>query len=339
MNYFDKRSIAVFIGLNFLATPLVQADSLMNPVDTLQGDSQKNGAMQSSPSSALLSPAPAPSAVPDQEKLVKERISRYGEIVGKAPMAGPFTAWVVEKNGKQLTLYATPSADMIFAGVVWDGVSGKNITSDYTAEKVAAASMQNVVSPNVENSNAGESVSSSEVQTSAEKPVAALDGWFNGTIPPSMKAVDSLAGFKEGNGGIADTLYVIVDPRCPYCRKAFNLTREYVKQGRTIKWIPALALGQDEKALSLAASILQDNTIETTERVLGRHENLRAQPSAETRKALAMNLDFMFAAFDQNKVEAAGVPVAFFLDHRTGKARMMTGVSESVVLEDIFGKI
>jgi len=32
------------------------------------------------------------------------------------------------------------------------------------------------------------------------------------------------------------------------------------------------------------------------------------------------------------------VPVGFYVDHRTGQPSMKTGLSEQVILEDIFGK-
>ncbi|RXF38773.1 hypothetical protein EG864_15845, partial [Enterococcus faecalis] len=104
-------------------------------------------------------------------------------------------------------------------------------------------------------------------------------------------------GVKEGKGGIADTLYIIVDPRCPYCRKAYNITREYVKKGYTIKWIPTVALGDPANGLPLAATILQSKDKDVVERVLGKHEQIRTQPTKETEEALRTSLAFMFAAF------------------------------------------
>lgn len=80
-----------------------------------------------------------------------------------------------------------------------------------------------------------------------------MDGSFKGAVPESMKTVDSLAGVKEGKGGIGDTVYIIIDPRCPYCREAYNLTRAYAAKGHSIKWIPSAALGNPEDGVPLAA--------------------------------------------------------------------------------------
>ncbi|MPN22258.1 hypothetical protein SDC9_169641 [bioreactor metagenome] len=210
--------------------------------------------------------------------------------------------------------------------MVWDAATGRNLSDQFIPGNATVATQPMAVPPVV-----------------AEQPgvraAAAFDGKFTGTIPESMKTVDSLAGVKEGKGGIADTLYIIVDPRCPYCRKAYNITREYVKKGYTIKWIPTVALGDPANGLPLAATILQSKDKDVVERVLGKHEQIRTQPTKETEEALRTSLAFMFAAFEQNGGQQAGVPVAFFIDRRTGKPRMMTGVSEMVVLEDIFGKL
>ncbi|MNV98871.1 hypothetical protein D3C71_1941720 [compost metagenome] len=89
----------------------------------------------------------------------------------------------------------------------------------------------------------------------------------------------------------------------------------------------------------MAATILQTKDQKMLARVLGNHEQVRSEPSPETVEQLSTNLAFLFAAFEHNGKEQAGVPAAFFIDHRTGKPRMMTGLSQAVVLEDIFGKL
>jgi len=254
-------------------------------------------------------------------------VSRYGKITDRRPVGvGGLTAWTVEKGGRKVVLYTTADTQALFTGVVWDAATGRNLSDQFIPGNATVAAQPMAVPPVV-----------------AEQPgvraAAAFDGKFTGTIPESMKTVDSLAGVKEGKGGIADTLYIIVDPRCPYCRKAYNIPREYVKKGYTIKWIPTVALGDPANGLPLAATILQSKDKDVVERVLGKHEQIRTQPTKETEEALRTSLAFMFAAFEQNGGQQAGVPVAFFIDRRTGKPRMMTGVSEMVVLEDIFGKL
>jgi len=254
-------------------------------------------------------------------------VSRYGTIMDRRQVGvGGLTAWTVEKGGREVVLYTTADTQAIFTGVVWDSATGRNLSDQFIPGSVRGAVQPMGVLP-----------------MTPERPgvraAAAFDGQFTGTITESMKTVDSLAGVKEGGGGIADTLYIIVDPRCPYCRKAYNITREYVEKGYTIKWIPTVALGDPADGLPLAATILQSKDENVVERMLGQHAQIRTQPTRETEEALNTNLAFMFAAFEHNGGQQAGVPVAFFIDRRTGKPRMMTGVSEMVVLEDILGKL
>lgn len=255
-------------------------------------------------------------------------VSRYGTIVDRRDVGvSGLTAWTVEKGGRKVVLFTTPDAEALFTGVVWEAATGRNLSDQFVAQANAKVTVPTVAQPVVQ----GQSDASVRV-------ASAFDGKFTGAIPESMKTVDSLAGVKEGKGGIADTLYIIIDPRCSYCRKTYSITREYVKKGYSIKWIPAVALGDPANGLPLAATILQSEDREVIGRLLANHEQIKTQPTKATEEALRKNLEFMFATFAQNGQEA-GVPVAFFIDRRTGKARMTTGVSETVILEDIFGKL
>lgn len=259
------------------------------------------------------------------EPSAEEVVSRYGKIVEKrAAGSVGMTAWTVEKNGKELVLYTTAEGKnmAVIAGVVWDN-EGRQISSMplqvLWSEKAAAAAQQHA-------------------PQSAAATVAAMSGSFSGEIPPAMRTVDALQGVKEGQGGIGDTVYVIIDPRCPYCQQAYQLTRPYVAKGHTIKWIPTTALGDKANGVPIAATILQQTDPAVLARVLGKHEQIRTAPTPETEKALDLNLQFMFAAFEQNGGKP-GVPVAFYIDHRTGKPQMMTGLTDQVVLQDIFGQL
>lgn len=256
----------------------------------------------------------------------EKAVSRYGKIVQKRDMSSVgMTAWTVEKNGKQIDLFTTAEGEnmAVIAGVVWD-TNGDQVSSMplrvlWSADQAARLNEQ---------------------APRAVGPVAAsaMSGTFEGAIPPAMQTVDSLQGFKEGKGGIADTVYVIIDPRCPYCQQAYTLTRPYVAKGHTIKWIPTTALGDKANGTPIAATILQQTDPSVLSRVLGKHEPIKTTPTPETEAALDLNLKFMFAAFEQNGGKA-GVPVAFYIDHRTGRPQMMTGLTDESVLQDIFGTL
>ncbi|QOI07964.1 thioredoxin domain-containing protein [Pseudomonas savastanoi] len=273
---------------------------------------------------------------PQQRDLAAQRVSRYGQIVETRDVGvGNLTAWTVQKNGHQIVLFSTPDAAVIFTGVAWDAATGKNISQPFMAPQAPA----NGAAPTPSAPVPSLAPQMSPMSDPNIRVAAAMDGEYRGDIPISMKTVDSLSGFKEGNGDIGDTVYIIIDPRCPYCRASYNQTRAYVKAGHTIKWIPAAALGNPQDGVPLAATILQSSDRSVLDRVLGKHEQIRSEPTPETTKALSTNLEFLFAAFQNNGRDQAGVPAAFFIDHRTGKPKMLTGVSEAVVLEDIFGKL
>jgi len=273
--------------------------------------------------------AGAPGAALDHSVLIQ----RYGTVLDRRPIgAGGLTAWTVEKNGRRVVLYTTADGQAVISGVVWETLSGRNLSDQFVG------GVPNVKGPlGASNAPALQERAMAQVGQGA-----ALVGKFSGAIPESIKTVDSLAGIKEGKAGQADTLYVIFDPRCPYCRKAYTFTREYVKRGFSIKWIPAVVLGNDQQGNALSATILQakpDQQLEALRRVLGNKEEIATAPNKETLEALGRNAAFFFAAFQNNKVDQAGVPAAFFLDKRTGQPRMMTGISEMPVIEEVFGKL
>jgi hypothetical protein len=174
----------------------------------------------------------------------------------------------------------------------------------------------------------------------------AMDGHIDGTVPKSIQTLDGLAGVTEGEGGPGDTVYVIIDPRCPHCQEAFRDSRRFVA-GHTIKWIPALALADPASGKMLAATLLQNRKDGHMDagllmRLLGDHEQIRTEPTSETLNDLDHNLAFLYAAFEENAGTAPGqtvgigVPAVFLLDHRTGKPRMFSGLP-ATALTDLFG--
>jgi thiol:disulfide interchange protein DsbG len=275
-----------------------------------------------------------PSATPSAALVVPPVVAKYGNVLSQQLVgAGGLTAWTVEKNGVKLVLYTTADLAVIFSGIVWDASTGRNLSDQFIPAKSAVNSVSSIpMMPTLA------PVTPSAMTSGTSKIVGAMDLKYTGALPESMTTVDQMAGIKEGKGGIADTVYIMFDPRCPFCRQAYNNTRAFVSQGRTIKWIPVVALGEPAKGVPLVATILQSKDKSVLDRVLGQHEQIETKPTADSIAAMDKSLSFMFAAFQQNGGKQPGVPVAFFLDHRTGTPRMLTGVSEMVVLHDIFGR-
>lgn len=290
-----------------------------------------NAAKSVPPHSVVMQPA-TPSAAP----VVPPIVAKYGNVLSQSPVgAGGLTAWTVEKNGVKLVLYTTADLAVIFTGIVWDASTGRNLSDQFIPAKSTIKPVATVPTPMVPTLAP---VMPSAMTNGTSKIVGAMDLKYTGELPESMKTIDQMVGIKEGKGGIADTVYIMFDPRCPFCRQAYNNTRAFVGQGRTIKWIPVVALGDPAKGVPLVATILQSKDKNVLERVLGQHDQIETKPTAESIAAMDRSLSFMFAAFQQNGGKQPGVPVAFFLDHRTGTPRMLTGVSEMVVLHDIFGR-
>lgn len=256
------------------------------------------------------------------------RVGRFGKIVDARPVgAGGLVAWTVQAtNGQMVALYTTPDTSVIFTGILWDAKTGKNISDQFLPSQPTRAPAE------------------VPAAVPGERKVSALDGKYTGAIPEAIKTVASLDGIQEGKGDPSNTVYIIFDPRCHYCHDAYALTRKYVKKGYAIKWIPSLALGDPAGGAPVAAAIMQSKKpAEELNRAMTNaypFSGINVKPTEVTMESLAKNLSFLFAAFENSHSNGqAGVPVAFYIDHRTGKPTMMTGVSSQVVLDDIFGQI
>ena len=248
-----------------------------------------------------------------------------GEIVDMREMPeNNLTAWLIRApNGRQMTFYTTADGKNIFSGTVWDLATKQNINQVF--DTTASVGMPG---------SAGQSVQE-VVQTDGG---SSLLGKYTGEIPEAIKALDSLGGPKIGNGGPGETLYVIIDPRCPYCHQAYDSLKPYMDKGVTIKWIPTVALGQPEQGLPQANAVLHARTRAELDKIM---TDPKAYPRALEGKDgedLQRNLSFMFQAFEQNGGQA-GVPAAFFVDKNTGQPRMMMGLSEEAVIQAILGKL
>jgi len=248
-----------------------------------------------------------------------------GEIVDMREMPeNNLTAWLIRApNGRQMTFYTTTDGKNIFSGTVWDLATKQNINQVF--DTTASVGMPG---------SAGQSIQE-VVQTDGG---SSLLGKYTGEIPEAIKALDSLGGPKIGNGGPGETLYVIIDPRCPYCHQAYDSLKPYMDKGVTIKWIPTVALGQPEQGLPQANAVLHAKTRAELDKIM---TDPKAYPRALEGKDgedLQRNLSFMFQAFEQNGGQA-GVPAAFFVDKNTGQPRMMMGLSEEAVIQAILGKL
>lgn len=262
---------------------------------------------------------------------VEQRLSKYGKMISKRSIPGGMTEWLLQTPSGQATLYTSQDGAAMISGAVWDLTTGQKFQSSSMAP---SAGVETTASSN-SIAAVAQSPATPSTGVTTKQPYA-MEGPYTGGIHNEMKTIDGLVGVKEGKGGIADTVYIIIDPRCPYCQQTYNNTRQYVKNGATIKWIPAAALGDPATGNGLGAAMLKGG-VDGLARILGKHEMVGVRPDAAQEKELARNFAFLLSAFEQSGGKQAGVPAAFYIDHRTGKSHMTTGVSEMVVLRDIFG--
>ena len=262
---------------------------------------------------------------------VSKKLAEFGTVTEKLPLKdGGLTAWkVVSKSGSPVVFITTEDGRVVINGNIWSLDSKENITP--TLSMFQTSPTEAIAT------NANQQTSSTEQATTQK--TGALSGKYVGEVPESIKTVASLAGFKEGNGDVANTLYIIIDPRCQYCHKAFSLTREYVKRGFSIKWIPTIALGNPTVGEPLASALIHAKNAQEFDDILNQKIKPTVKPNQKDLEDMAKSLDFMFAAFEQNNQGSAGVPVAFFLDQRTKQPKMLMGVSEQPILDEIFGRL
>lgn len=184
-----------------------------------------------------------------------------------------------------------------------------------------------------------------EVQPAQAAPVgfAMAVGKFAGQAHPIVDILDGLKGFKyDESVAAADTVYVVYDPRCPYCHSLYEkLEATDLKNKQiTIKWLPSLALGVTPEAEKLAAMALQSKNKD----VFAASFKTGADVSGVTvgqsdQDALNENMAFLFEASNQTFGEdyPKSVPAVFFIDKKTGEPNMMYGASDDAVFKQIFG--
>lgn len=253
-------------------------------------------------------------------------------------------AWFLEKNGKTLVLYSTPDEKHFIKGTIYNVDNKKIISDKYAIDSLKYASDEfrnKVLSTKgnftTTNPKPGEIKLTKSEEMAFEKGYMNIK-WDKPQIPEALKLIDSLAGAKEGKGKPQDTLYIIYDPRCPWCHRTFEATREYVAKGYSIKWIPTLALGKKtDAALSLAAAPLQNINLLTAS--FEKKDNAKKiQATQKNKDDIEQNFQFLLAYFKKVKPsENPAVPIGIFLDKTSGKVTDIQGLQEREILELLFG--
>ncbi|CAE6794577.1 hypothetical protein R70006_05010 [Paraburkholderia domus] len=241
------------------------------------------------------------------------------KVVGYQRGPGGLNVWSVERNNTRTVLYTTADNKVLLSGVLWDARSGTNLSDAF-------------ITPDMTSQETGAPVAAPEQTAAAPAASAPLRG-APGKISPPIAGVAALKGIKEGSAPVAKTIYILFDPRCPHCKNVFSATRDFVRSGGSIKWIPTTVLGHDAQGTAMVADIMQDRSPIDA---FGRVENGGfRQPAVINKSTLDMisdNEQYFWAAFDRNKgAGTPGVPVAFFQD-KDGSPQMVGDLDDPVLL-------
>ena len=184
-------------------------------------------------------------------------------------------------------------------------------------------------------------------QVNGQDRVGMAIGEYKGEIPKVIGLLDSLKGFKEDPSvKPEDTVYVIYDPRCPYCHGLFDKIHNEIdlKQKKiTVKWLPSVALGakgDNDPVIARAAYGLVAKNLEEFSNSFANKPIPEVKVTDQMKVDLNDNLEFLYEASNRTFGESASksVPAVFFLDKQTGVPQMMYGASDDTVFKNIFGE-
>ena len=196
-----------------------------------------------------------------------------------------------------------------------------------------------------------QAVSAAPQQAAPETPNVAAPlgfamavGKYEGEVHPLINVLDERKGFKYDNSvAPADTVYIVYDPRCPYCEALFDkISNIDLKEKQiTVKWLPSLALGDTPEARAMAAAGMDAKNIEDFESTFrSGFDTSKVKVTQEHEDEFNANMALLFEASDQTfgKDHPKSVPAVFFLDKATGAPHMMYGASDESVFKQIFGE-
>lgn len=275
-----------------------------------------------------------------QNNSTKQNIEKIGRVVETAEQDGT-TAWLVEqKNGARQVFYTAKGTNVVVTGDAFDAKTGDPIFTKLTSQttpSVEATQTQETTAQAQGNSQ------SAEPQQADFTPGQAIGEW-KGEVPKAIQILDKLKGFKEGDAGMENTVYIIYDPRCPYCHKLFERTRslDLAKKGISLKWLPTVALGnggiESPEMRRAAAGIVAKNAQEFAETLKDGNQGVKA--SENDVNTVSENLAFLYDASQQTfgTESSVAVPAVFFVDKRNGSPRMVYGGQEDKTFVSIFGE-
>lgn len=273
---------------------------------------------------------------------VESDLERLGKVVSHEPVPdSSMTAWVVnlKETGQPTLIYTTKDGKTMTSGELFDIKSGNQITA-----KIQEAFYKIAGQP----TDAPAATAAAQPGEPDLTPGQALGEWEGETPAVFTETLELLGGFKEDPSiSPANTVYVVYDPRCPYCHEMFEASRklDLKAKGLTIKWLPTVALGvsgENDPIIGQAAYGLDAKN--AAEFALSFTAPKGSKPTVDKvtdvhQTALDANLELLYAASDQTfPGQPKSVPAAFYLDKRNGQPRMVYGPQQPAILKSIFGE-
>ena len=266
------------------------------------------------------------------QQLPKFLADRGAEFVSSKPGPGGTTAYQVRKDGKNLVVFVTPDNTTGIVGVLFDATTGENVSDPFITSASTSSSAPAAAAPTIGvTANAGPSVAQSTGSfASGHKPynMQELQEHLREVVKASKDgqglakylASSQVAGVVEGTGGPAQTTFVFVDPRCPYCHNLYRETRSLVRKGKTIKWIPVNTLGDEGLAISTALMYAGVKGLD------GWAANTlpKREPSEAERSKISQNT-VLFVMMTKQLGMTPGTPTSLFVNPASGKVAMVQG--------------
>lgn len=296
--------------------------------------------------------------------LIRNKLMSLGEFVTENNTDIPnVKSWVLKSGQTQTTFYSVNGSPVLFSGKAFNASNGKPLVIQAQAANNASDGFK----------KEADLATRAKIDSLRSVTPFALQGNPTGTLPEGFTVLDKLASYSEGkNSDPFKTVYIFFDPTCPWCHKAYKETRKYVEKGYKIKWIPVDFVGGNNSrelaALLLTSSNQADvqRVKETTNIELKASSAFDSIMTADSRQrieelagaAIQVNdinksvvkldnyyqqinesSDFLLDQFKAHpEIEKKGVPVAFVFDNRIQKPKMVMGISEEVILKDIYGE-
>lgn len=283
-------------------------------------------------------------------KTPEKYLEKLGKVIEKQEQAGAIGYLLELPTGEKTVVYGAKGTKALFYGDAYQAdtqdIMFSNINSKATVSNPANPADNAQATEATEQSTAEATASTSpyaEYGQNDMTPGQAI-GEYKGKVPEIFPILDALAGYKEDASiSPANTIYVLYDPRCPYCHQLFEDLRKIDLKAKnaTVKWLPTTALGEDETALAQAVAATHAKSVDEFAATLGKNGQKVDKVTEKESQTIKDNQSIFSEAHKTafaGKSTTPSVPAVFFLDKRTGKPRFIYGSSIPEIRKTIFGE-